>query len=393
MSTQKSFLSLPLILITLGHLAVDLGQGAVPVLLPFIKELFFLSYTEVGIIVMVQNFTSSVIQPLFGYAIDKVYWPFLLPLSIFIAALGMSLTGFAPSYYGLLIIVVIAGLGSASFHPQGAVAINHISKFGSRGKSMGLFSVGGNLGFALGSLFMVFLLAKIPGGLTNTIYFAIPGIIVSALIIVHLKELSPAIKKEKTTANEAEITTKKIPWRMLTILLAFIFVRSTIHTSLQTYIPLYYINYLKEDPVYASYLVSLFLLGGACGTFVGASMSDKYGRKLVIVTSMLLSLPLLLIFPYVPTIPALLLIFLSGGALVSSFATTLILAQEMMPGNIGVASGLTVGFSLGLGGIGTTILGMVADRFDLPTVLFILGVLPVFGLLLALQLPGQKSRT
>lgn len=387
---NKTFLTLPVVLISLSHLAVDLGQGAVPVLLPFMKELFDLTYTQVGIVVMVQNFTSSVIQPLFGYFIDRIYMSWLLPVSLLIAAVGMALTGFAPSYYWLLFIIVIAGLGSASFHPQGAVVMNHVSDKETRGKSMGLFSVGGNLGFALGSLFMVFLLSKISGGVSNTIYFAIPGILVALVVWANLSKMTPdAMKKAAAKENLEEKGT--IPWFYLTVLLAFIFVRSTIHSSLQTYIPLYYINNLKEDPIFASYLVSLFLFGGALGTFIGASISDKLGRKTVIITSMVISLPLLFVFPYLSGILAMLVIFLAGGALVASFSTSLVLAQEMMPGHIGMASGLTVGFSLGLGGIGTTIMGMVADRFGLATVLLILGVLPVLGILLATQLPGTKE--
>lgn len=261
MEKNKSFLTLPVALISLSHLAVDLGQGALPVLLPFMKELFNLTYTQVGIVVMVQNFTSSVIQPLFGYFIDKLYLPWLLPVSIAIAAVGMAFTGFAPSYYGLLFIIVIAGFGSASFHPQGAVVMNHVSVKETRGRSMGLFSVGGNLGFAVGSIFMVLLLSKIEGGVSNTIYFAIPGILVALLVWLNLSRMMPEAMK-KNESKEPEEKKSTIPWFYLTVLLVFIFVRSTIHSSLQTYIPLYYIHNLKQDPIYASYLVSLFLFGG-----------------------------------------------------------------------------------------------------------------------------------
>ncbi|MDR2007145.1 MAG: MFS transporter [Acidaminococcales bacterium] len=384
---KKSFLSLPLLLVAAGHLAVDLGQGALPVLLPFIRDLFGLSYTQVGIVVMVQNITSSVIQPLFGYMIDKVYWPPLLPVSIFIAAIAMSLTGYALSYGWLLVIIVFAGLGSACFHPQGAVAINSISDDDTRGKSMGLFSVGGNLGFALGSLFMAFLLTKLAGGLSGTIYFAIPSVTVALLLCLSLGKI-PDIRKSNPGKGRA-CQKNATPYLLLAILLAVIFVRSTIHTSLQTYMPLYYINYLKEDPAYAGYLVALFLFGGACGTFIGASLSDRFGRKTIIVLSMAASMPLIAFFPHVSGLLCQLAVFLAGLALVSSFATTLVLAQEMMPANIGVASGLTVGFSVGLGGVGTTLLGAAADHFDLPAVLLILALMPIAGLVCALWLPGR----
>ncbi len=383
---KKSFLTWPLFLVTLGHLTTDLGQGALPILLPFVRESFGLTYTQIGVVVLVQNFTSSIIQPLFGYITDKIYLPWLLPGSILLASLGISLTGHASSYYWLLAAVVAYGLGSASFHPQASVSINYISKNSSRGKSMGTFSVGGNLGFSLGSVFMVFLLAQIGGGMSNTSYFLLPGLFTTVLIMANLKKVTPAAEQlpQKKGAASAGI-----PWRMLGVLLLFIFFRSTVHTGLQTYIPLYYINYLGENPVYASYLVSLFLLGGALGTFIGASLSDRWGRKMVIVTSMSVSLPLILLVPHVSGAAALAVVFIAGGTLVSSFATTLVLAQEMMPDNVGMASGLTVGFSIGLGGLGATILGMIADSMGLPAVMTVLGLSPVLGLLTALLLPGK----
>ncbi len=388
MQDKQGFFTWPLFLVTLGHFTTDLGQGAMPVLLPFLKESFSLTYTQIGVVVLVQNFTSSVIQPLFGYFIDKVYWPWLLPGSILLASVGIALTGHTTGYSWLLAAVVVYGMGSASFHPQGAVAMNYISASGGRGKSMGTFSVGGNLGFAMGSLLMVFLLTKINGGIGNTSYFLFFGLFTTILISANLKKVTPAadiLPQGKDRAADEQ----GIPWALLSVLLLFIFIRSTIHVGLQTYIPLYYINYLGEDPVYASYMVSLFLLGGAVGTFIGATLSDRLGRKMIIISSMVISLPLVFLIPYVSGFLSLLLVFLAGGALVSSFATSLVLAQEMMPDNVGMASGLTVGFSLGLGGLGATILGVLADSFGLPAVMWVLGLSPILGLLVAMRLPGK----
>jgi len=390
MAENKHKLSLPLILITLGHFATDLGQGALPVLLPYMKQIFSLNYTQVGMVVMVQSFTSSVIQPLFGYMTDKISRPILLPLSILLATLGTTLMGYATSYYWLLFIVVVFGLGSASFHPQAAASINSISDKSTRGISMGTFSVGGNLGFSVGALLMAFLLTNVPGGVTNTIYFAVPGTVIALLIYFKLsRKLSVEVKEQQATSKEE--ASFSIPWQVLTILLFFIFIRSTAHTGLQTYIPLYYMNYSDVDKAAAGYLVSLYLLGGACGTFIGASMSDKLGRKKIIICSMIFSLPLVLALPYVSGILAYILVFLTGGALVSSFATTLILAQELMPKNVGMASGLTIGFSVGLGGVGTTLLGIFADNYSLPQVMGAMALLPLLGAIMAWFLPERKT--
>lgn len=386
MSVKKSYFS-PLVLITLGHFATDLGQGALPVLLPYIKQIFDLTYTQVATVVLVQSFTSSVIQPLFGYITDKVSLPILLPISVFLASLGTSLMGYAPSYYWLLFIVVVFGLGSATFHPQGAASINLLSEKSTRGRSMGTFSIGGNLGFSMGALLMTFLLTSISGGVQNTIYFIIPGTIAAVLIYLKMPKYNkPTVKIESKEVLDKE-TSVSIPWFILTILLAFIFIRSTIQYGLQTYIPLYYVEYLNVEESGASYLVSLFLLGGAFGTFMGAALSDKLGRKKIIVSSMAVSVPLVFLIPYATGILSYFVVFFAGAALISSFATTLVYAQEMMPDNVGMASGLTIGFSVGLGGVGTTLLGIFADKFTLYEVMIGMTILPLIGLFMALLLP------
>lgn len=385
------FITKPLLLLTTGHFVTDLSQGALPILLPFLKELFALSYAQVGLIVLIQNVTSSVIQPLFGYITDKVTLPWLLPASILLAGSGLALTGHAPSYALLLTIVIITGLGVAGFHPQASRSANLVSPTAVRGRSMGLFSVGGNLGGAIGSLGMTLLLL-LPGGLHNTTWFLLPAGVM-ALLFIHNRqclEIQPAAKKEQ--ALHAEQQQPAVPKALLAILLVFIFIRSSIHTGLSTYIPLYYINHLNGSPLYASYLLTIFMLGGVLGTFLGASLSDRLGRKTIILLSMLISFPLIALIPFTSGLVTLLLVSAVGFALISSFATTVVLAQEMMPHRIGMAAGLTIGFSIGLGGLGATLLGAFADHYGLANVFTVLAVLPLLGTFFALRLPGTVFR-
>lgn len=387
---NTGFITKPLILLAFGHLVTDLGQGALPAMLPLLKAKFTLSYAQVGFIVLIQNITSSVIQPIFGYVSDKISMPWLLPAGVFISGFGMAAAGLVESYYLMLAAIVFGGLGIAAFHPQGSKSTHFVSSLETRGSSMGFFSVGGNLGLALGTILMSFLL-DLRGGLNNTLYFVLPAAIMSLLLWLNLHHFNVNSQAKKTTPQE-QISQKSINFAFLSLLLTVIFVRSSIHTGLTTYIPLYYSEYLGGSPAYASYLLSAYLLTGVIGTFLGAAVSDRYGRKTVIMFSMLGSLPFLILLPYTSGIATLVVLGIIGLTLTSSFATTLVFAQEMMPGYIGIASGLTVGFSIGLGGLGAAILGYIADHFGIPSVFVILGIVPIAGAIMTTFLPGKLFR-
>lgn len=381
-----TWLPKPLLLLALSHLITDLSQGALPMLLPSLKTALDLSYTQIGIIVLVQNVTSSIIQPLFGVITDKVSLPWLLPVSVFLSGLGMAITGLMPSYPLLLLAVVLGGLGVAGFHPQASKSVHFVSSDVIKGRSMGVFSVGGNLGMAIGAAFMMMLITM-PGHMHNTVWFLLPGSIAAALLWRNLSQVSP---HSFNRGGKNTVAAKKaINWSPLLLLLTFIFFRSTLHAGLSTYIPMYYVNYLGGSPVLAGYMLSLFLGGGAIGTFVGATLSDKFGRKTIITFSMLIVLPLVILLPYTNGLITMVLLTITGFTLISSFATTLVLSQEMMPGYEGMASGLTIGFTIGLGGLGVTLLGYIADLQGVPAVFTVLSTLPVIGGLLSLGLPGR----
>jgi FSR family fosmidomycin resistance protein-like MFS transporter len=386
--TKYSYISKPLALLTIAHGVTDLSQGALPAMLPFLKNFFHLTYAQVGAIVLTQNLTSSVIQPLFGFITDKVFLPWLIPVSLLLAGVGMAATGLATSYYLLLVTIVVSGLGIAGFHPQASKSAHLISSAASKGRSMGMFSVGGNFGAAAGSIFMTALLSG-PGTINNTIYFLIPAALMTLLAWQNLPHISPQVSTKAAAAHTPQQTAAALPWGLLATLLSFIFIRSSIHTGLSTYIPLYYADYLSGSPLYASYLLSAFLIAGVVGTYAGGLLSDRFGRKTVILVSMTFSMPLIFLFQFTSGFVTVILAAITGLTLISSFATTVVMAQEMMPHHIGMASGLTIGFTIGLGGIGATILGYVADHYGIPSVFTILTALPIMGLFFASFLPGK----
>ena len=382
-------ISMPVIALALGHLVTDLQAGALPIVLPHLKELFALSYSQLAFIVLTQNVTSSVIQPLFGYITDKKSLPAMLPFCAAMAGAGFAFVGWVPAYVLLMCTVVIIGMVSATYHPQASKTVNFLSSDNNKAANMGIFSLGGNAGMAVGSILMAFLLT-LPGGLHNTMYFVLPGLLVFGLMMKYMPEYKRVNLEHnlKVQAAKNSGAVQKIPYGGLALVLFFIFMRSTIHTGLSTYLPLFFINFRNAEPAFASMLVSCFLLGGVAGTYVGAVLSDRLGARRIILGSVLCSIPAIWLIANV-THPAAVLaaVVLAGFSIIGSFATTTILAQTMLPNNVGMAAGLTIGFSVGMGGFGVTILGFLADNYGLPFVMNLMTVLPVIATLTAFKIP------
>ena len=172
---------LPVLALAIGHMVTDLQSGALPIVLPHLKELFALSYSQLASIVLLQNIMSSVIQPAFGYLTDKKSLPTFLPICAAMAGAGFAFVGWVKSYELLLLTVIFISLASATYHPQASKTVNFLSDTTNKGRNMGIFSLGGNAGMAVGSIMMTLLLG-LPGGLHNTMYFVLPGLIVFALM-------------------------------------------------------------------------------------------------------------------------------------------------------------------------------------------------------------------
>lgn len=384
---KKAFL--PVLGLVLGHLVTDLQGGALPIILPHLKEIFALSYSQLAAIVLTQNITSSVIQPLFGYLTDKKSLPQLLPYCAALAGAGFAAVGWISSYEFLLLAVIFIGIASATYHPQASKTVNFLSTKAAKAKNMGLFSLGGNAGMAFGSLGMAFLIS-LPGGLHNTIYFLLPGLVVFGLMLKCMPayiQVNQAYNNRRQAA-EVKHTDNNIPYLGLLFLLLFIFLRSTIHTGLSTYLPLFFMKFRSCDSSFASMLVSGFLLGGVAGTYIGAVLSDRFGARKIILGSIVFSIPAIwLINLAVSPVTALAAVILAGFAIIGSFATTIILAQSLLPNNVGMAAGLTIGFSVGMGGFGVTLLGILADNWGLPLVMQLITWLPVAAAIIAVWIP------
>lgn len=335
-------------LLSFAHFVTDLNQGALPALLPFFKEALNLSYTLSGTIIFSSNLTSSIIQPVFGHLSDKRRIEWFLPLAPLIACLGMSLTGFTQNYSILIIFVILSGIGIAIFHPEGFKTA-HFFTGEKKATGMSFFAVGGNLGIALGPLWAILLVTSF--GLKGTLTMILPGLVIFTILFFHLKRISSLVKSpSKETSRH---TTKKLSKEQklsFFILILVATIRAWTHFGLATYIPFYYINYLKGNPLYAGKLVSTFLLSGAAGTLLGGPIADRIGHKRFLLITLILSFFLLLLFYNSKSWLIFFFLGLAGLVLISTFAITTVMAQMLLPQHLGMASGMMVGFTMSAGG-------------------------------------------
>ncbi len=380
-----------LALLSAGHLVTDVNQGALPALLPFFKEALNLSYTMSGTIVLATNITSSIIQPAFGHLSDRRPIGWLLPLSPFIACLGLSLTGFLPNYFLIILSVILSGFGIASFHPEGFKTA-HFFTGDKKATGMSIFAVGGNLGIAVGPIIALSLVSHF--GLGGTLGLILPGILIAAILFLNMPMLTkPVASAHKEAKEKTKIplsTNRKVSFLLL---IGVATLRAWTQLGMVAYIPFYYIDYLKGNPIYAGKLISTFLLAGALGTLIGAPLADRWGHKTFLSVTLLLSFPLLLLFYYSSGLMSFVILGIAGMVLVSTFALTTVMAQSLLPQNLGIASGMMVGFTISAGGIGVTLLGAIADIWGVPMAMKTVFVLPLiaFALSLPVKYPPERK--
>jgi FSR family fosmidomycin resistance protein-like MFS transporter len=377
-----------LIVLSLGHLVVDIYQGALPATLPFIKEKLALSYTMTGVILMMSNFTSSILQPLFGFYSDKKQKAILLPIGLLCSGLGFSFISMPDSYAVILFMVAISGLGIASYHPEGYKTANFFT--GEKSVTgMAIFSVGGNLGFSLGPIISIYIIQFL--GFPSLPVIVLPSLIVTALIIHQRKVIAiPAMEHAKRQAGAPKAGDGA--YISLFMLIAIVIMRTWTQMGLLTYIPFYYINYMKGDPLYAGKLVFVYLLSGAIGTMIGAPLADRWGHRRFLRFTMFLASATLPLMFFVKGYMLFFVLGFQGMLLISTFAVTVVMAQKLLPAKLGIASGLMVGFAIGTGGIGVTVLGIIADNFGVPVALQSIMVLPFIGFILSLILRYKEKR-
>jgi len=377
----------PLLLMVLGHTVVDTSQNILPVVLPLLHARFNLSYAQVGLAAALLNLSSSVIQPVFGWISDRWGIQWFIPAGIVWTGILMGVIGLVPSYWALLLVLTLTGVGTAAFHPIASMAAAHASQ-GQRGLGMSLFSAGGNLGFAVGPILMTWLLAWF--SLRGTILLMGLGILTAGLIHCYRGEIEVPYMGARRRRSQEDVG---IPWGKLSGLCVLITLRSWGASGMVVFMPLLFMQQGVALSITGRALF-VFLFFGALGGMLGGYISDRIGRQQVIATSLLLYPALMAAALSLQGSLRWILLAIAGAALLASNSVTVVFAQELLPHHIGIASGLTLGLAFGAGGVGVGVSGFMADLVGLQASVWSLLLLPGLGGLLALRLksPGRDPR-
>jgi MFS transporter, FSR family, fosmidomycin resistance protein len=368
-----------------GHFGTDFANGAVPALLPFLVDRFDLSYTLAGVLILSSALSSSVVQPLFGLWSDRRGGIWLLPGGVALAGVGIALASDAPSYPLVLALVFVSGLGVAAYHPEGSKFAAYVSGR-RRASGMSAFSIGGNLGFALGPTVATPLIVWF--GLAGGLLLAIPCLAIAAALVVstaYLRSFVPAVDVRRAAGAG------KDDYRALGLLLGVIAFRSLAWFGLIAFVPLWEVS-LGHSKAHGNHLLSLMLLVGGLGTIVAGPAADRFGRRPVLLVSTAATGPLILVFVAVGGAVGALALAGVGICVIGTFGVTMVMSQEYLPRHIGMASGLSIGLSIGIGGIAAVGLGAIADAIDLRSALYVCAAAPVAGLVLAAMLPSSRGR-
>jgi FSR family fosmidomycin resistance protein-like MFS transporter len=374
------------------HLLNDMVQSLLPSIYPILKTSFNLGFRQIGLITLVFQITASMLQPLVGVYTDKKPMPYSLSIGMTFTLAGLILLALAPSFHVVLLAAVLVGVGSAVFHPESS-RVARMASGGRHGLAQSLFQVGGNAGSAIGPLLAG--LSILPHGRKGVLWFSIAALL-GIVILVQVghwcktHHLAQAARRNKPAETSALSRPKTV--RTLAILIALMFSKFFYLAGVTSYYTFYLIDRFHVSIASSQIHLFVFLGAVAAGTLVGGHLGDRFGRKLVIWCSILGVLPFTLLLPHASLFWTGPLSVIIGFVLASAFPAILVYGQELIPGRVGMVSGLFFGLAFGMGGIGAAVLGDLADRTSVITVYQICAWLPAIGLLTAF-LPNLERRS
>lgn len=389
---------LHLLVIGMSHAVIDIYGGMLPALVPVIQDRLLLSYSAAGALLAWSNLTSSLVQPALGLVSDMTGGVRLVTGGLILTSLAIAVIGYVTSYQILIVVAIMAGLGIAIYHPQSASIMAHLSRE-QRGSAMALYGVAGNIGFALGPSVLALLLAF--GDLSLLWVVALPGVLIGlAIRIMSLR--SDAFEKpidshvsSPVNAYEAhhnELVDARNMWLAEMLLLGVVTLRSFVQYGVVTFLPQYMAQVLGGPGNISPRLQSLFLAAGAFGTLAGGACSDRFGKRSFILASFMCLVPIhWALYRVRSALIFAVLLVVEGFVLMSTFSAGLVMSQDLLPRFTGLASGLYLGACVGMGGLGATVVGVVADAKGLSFAFGSLVLCPIIGLGLTLLLPGDRA--
>lgn len=378
-----------LVALSISHLINDALQMLLPAIYPIIKDRFLLSFGQIGLITLCFQLTGSLLQPVVGFYTDLRPQPYSLAMGMGVTLIGLVTLAFAGTYGTVLVAAALIGVGSAVFHPESS-RMARMASGGRHGFAQSLFQVGGNFGSFLGPVLAALFIVR--GGQTRVLWFslgALLGILILSRVGGWYQRHRERLRSTLERPPGAKMARAKVA-ASVAILLALIFSKYFYLVSFSSYYSFYLIAKFHLSVTRAVLLSSVFTLAVAAGTILGGPVGDRFGRKYVIWISILGVAPFTLILPHVGLAWTVGLTVVIGVILASAFSAILVYAQELIPGRTGLVSGLFFGFAFGVAGIGSAVLGKLADRTSIFTVFQVCAFLPLIGLLTGL-LPHLES--
>jgi FSR family fosmidomycin resistance protein-like MFS transporter len=375
--------------IFLAHMAVDMQTSSLAVLLPPLLVAFNLNYSLAAGIISANNLVIAIGQPLFGILGDYRRARWLMPLGCAVCGVGMASVLFLPGYGFVLAAVILSGLGSAAFHPEALSATRAVSGE-QQATGSSIFFFAGNLGFSLGPLAAALLLER--AGTFGTLWMIVPVALGVAALWSQWRRYAPwqpAKAGGVARATEPPISRRRT-FGVVAFLLLFISIRLLVSGGLTTFVPLYFTRFGGMSRTEVAPLLSVLAISGTVGTLFSGPLADRLGRRVVIVMAMALSLAGLHMFVNTTGLVQLVALALSGMMLSAPWTLSVIMMQEALPRNVGLASGLSLGTAYGAMGLGVALLGNVADHFGLPFTMNLITWLPAVVLVMGLFAPEQK---
>lgn len=371
------------------HLINDMMQSVLLALYPLLQGSYSLSFVQIGLITVAFQCSASLLQPLIGLYTDKRPLPWLLPAGMGFTVAGLLLLSRADSYSLILVAAALIGVGSAVFHPESS-RIARMASAGKHGLAQSIFQVGGTLGSAIGPLLAaVFIVPHGQSSVLRVALLALLGLIILAGISRWHAANVDGVRGKRTLSQTAGQPVHARARFALGILVILMFSKFVYLASLNSYFTFYLIEHFELGIQQAQYSLFIFLFGSALGTLAGGPLGDRFGRKRIILGSILGAAPFSLALPFVSLPLTLILVFVVGFIIASAFPAIVVYGQELVPGKTGAISGLFFGLSFGIAGIGAAAIGALADSYSIETVYRLCALLPLLGMV-AWLLPDMR---
>jgi FSR family fosmidomycin resistance protein-like MFS transporter len=382
-----------LAVISLCHLLTDMLTSLLPSIYPLLKDSFRLNFAQVGLITLTYQLTASLLQPLVGLHTDRRPRPYALPVGMGFTLIGLLILSQAGNFATILVAAALVGTGSSVFHPESS-RVARMASGGQHGLAQSLFQVGGNAGLALGPLMAA--LIVLPGGQSNLAWFSVAALLGMALLAKVSRwakaHMSAAIRSRTSHPEQHSVLPSGKVAISVTVLMALLFSKFLYLASLNSYYTFYLMSKFHVSVRNAQIHLFVFLAAVALGTIVGGPVGDRIGRKAVMWCSILGVLPFTLLLPYANLFWTEILSVVIGLVLASAFPAIVVYAQELVPGRVGMISGLCFGFAFGVAGLGAAVLGELADLTSIKFVYLVCSFLPAIGLLVAFLPNLERGR-